>query len=356
MCGTTIKTDDRGFKRQRIEEAFLLCQPKAARLDFPGDASRSMELSHHAIISESLTKRFGDRVAVRDLSLRMPSGTVYALLGPNGAGKTTSVRMLAGLTAPTSGRACVAGVEVLQDERTLSALHRRVGVLTETPGMWDRLSTERNLRVYAELYELPDPRASVDYHLRLVGLRERRNDVVGRLSKGMRQRLAIARALLHEPSVLFLDEPTSGLDPESASEVRELIAGLRTQGRTVLLCTHNLDEAEKLSDRILVFKQELLAEGTAGELRRSVFGEEVAVRFQSPDNPQAHANCARSVQGVQEVRAEDDSLILRVTAPEIVLPNLTRALVADGAEVLYIGELPRSLEETYLAILQRSLK
>ncbi len=305
-----------------------------------------------AITTSALTKSFGERIAVRSLSFSVPSGTVYALLGPNGSGKTTSVRMLAGLIAPSGGTASVAGIAIRQDERTLSALHRRVGILTETPGMWERLTAAHNLRVYAELYGLPDARTAVEHHLRLVGLWERRHDAVVRLSKGMRQRLAVARALLHEPQVLFLDEPTSGLDPESATEIRDLIARLRTEGRTVLLCSHNLDEAEKLADCIGVFSQELLAEGTAADLRRHVFGTEVAVRFRAPDTPDLHAARARSVPGVLGTSTEGDSLLLQVREPQGVLPELARTLVAGGADILFIGELQRSLEETYLAILR----
>lgn len=289
---------------------------------------------------------------MRGLTLSVPAGSVYALLGPNGAGKTTSVRMLAGLIAPSSGTASVAGILIRQDEQTLSALHRRVGVLTEAPGMWERLSAAHNLRIYAELYGLRDPRAAVEQHLRLVGLWERREDAVARLSKGMRQRLAVTRALLHEPAVLFLDEPTSGLDPASATEIRDLIARLRTEGRTVLLCTHNLDEAEKLADCIGVFSQELLAEGTSADLRRRVFGTEVAVRFRAPGSADLHAARARTVTGVLSTSTEGGSLRLQVTEPHVVLPELTRTLVAGGADILFIGELQRSLEETYLAILR----
>jgi ABC-2 type transport system ATP-binding protein len=308
---------------------------------------------HAAIEARGLTKRFGDRLAVDELSFDLPEGAVHALLGPNGAGKTTSVRMLAGLVAPTGGWASVAGVEVRQDESALSALHRRIGVLTESPGMWERLSAARNLRIYAELYGVPNPAGAVERYLRMVGLWDRRADPVARLSKGMRQRLAVARALVHEPPVLFLDEPTSGLDPEAAAEVRELVSRLRGEGRAILLCTHNLDEAEKLADRILVFRRRLLAAGTAAELRRATFEPEIAVRFRPPDSLRRHVRCALSVRGVREAREEGRTLLLRVEEPECVLPELARALVADGADVLFLGEEPRSLEETYLAILER---
>ncbi len=307
-----------------------------------------------AIEARGLSKSFGGRKAVVGLDLCIPSGSVYGLLGPNGAGKTTTVRMLAGLIAPTSGAAIVAGLPVLHDERSLSALHRQVGLLTEAPDMWERLSAAYNLKVYARLYSLPDPEGVVERYLRLVGLWERRADAVARLSKGMRQRLAIARALLHEPPVLFLDEPTSGLDPEASVEVRALIEGLRGRGRAILLCTHNLEEAARLSDRVGIFRTSLLAEGTPDDLQRTVFGSEVEVRLRPPDTPSAHLDRLRAVEGVSGARVEGNRLLLNVRSAEDVLPTLVRELVASGAEVLSIGEVSRSLEDVYLAVLARS--
>ncbi len=307
-----------------------------------------------AIEARGLAKSFGGRNAVVALDLCVPYGSVYGLLGPNGAGKTTTVRMLAGLIAPTSGSATVAGLPVLQDERSLSALHRQVGLLTEAPGMWERLSAAYNLKVYARLYGLPNPEGVVERYLRLVGLWERRADAVARLSKGMRQRLAIARALLHEPPVLFLDEPTSGLDPEASVEVCALIEGLRGRGRAILLCTHNLEEAAKLSNRVGIFRNSLMAEGTPDQLRRTVFGFEVEVRLRLPDTPHAHLDRLRAVEGVAGARAEGNRLLLNVRSAEDVLPTLVRELVANRAEVLSVGEASRSLEDVYLAVLDRS--
>lgn len=172
----------------------------------------------------------------------------------------------------------------------------------------------------------------------------------------MRQRLGLARSLLHEPPVLFLDEPTSGLDPEAAAEVRSLIAELRGQGRAILLCTHNLEEAEALSDRLGIFRGRLFAEGTADQLREQAFRPEVLVRFRDPETTPSQLACARRVEGVLGGRVEDYGLVLSVEAPHDVLPSLARALVAGGAELVYLGEHRRSLEEVYLHMLDHNAR
>jgi ABC-2 type transport system ATP-binding protein len=212
-----------------------------------------------------LTKRFGERTAVEGLTLRVEEGEILGLLGPNGAGKTTTIRMLTGIIAPTSGYAVVAG---LRTDREVEELHEHIGLLPEAPGFYERLSARRNLEYFAGFYSNLQVSAQVDKYLKLMGLWERRDGKVGTFSKGMKQRLALARALLHEPKVLFLDEPTAGLDPEAAREVRELILKLREEGRTILLSTHNLVEAEELCDRIAVLRTRMVALDTP-EGRRS---------------------------------------------------------------------------------------
>jgi len=199
-----------------------------------------------------------------------------ALLGPNGAGKTTTARMLSCLIAPTSGRAWVDGRELNEDP---SHIRATVGVLTESPGLYKRLSAWHNLRFFAELYGVRNAEEKIEEYLRFFGLWERRNEPVATYSKGMRQKLALARALLHEPRVLLLDEPTAGLDPESARSVREFISELKGAGRAVLLCTHNLPEAERLCDRIVLLRTRLIAQGTPEELKRRLFGTKMVVEL-----------------------------------------------------------------------------
>src|SRR3990170_8279445 len=195
------------------------------------------------IENQELTRRFEATLAVDRLTLQVHDGEIFGFLGPYGAGKTTTLRMLSALIAPTAGTARVAGYALGEQDQDI---RRRVGILTESPGLYDRLSAAYNLEFFAGLYEVDDIHGQVERYLRLLGLWERRHEAAGTFSKGMRQKLAVARALLHQPRVLFLDEPTSGLDPEAAHLVREFIADLKKEGRTIFLCTHNLDEADRL--------------------------------------------------------------------------------------------------------------
>ena len=297
------------------------------------------------IQTENLTRRFGDVLAVDRLSLSVAPGEIFGFLGPNGAGKTTTIRMLAGLIGPSSGEAHVAGCRLGHDDTNL---RRRIGVLTETPGLYDGLSAEANLTFFAELYAVADPATAVEHYLRWLGLWDRRVEPAGTFSKGMRQKLAIARALLHEPQVLFLDEPTSGLDPEAAHLVRDFIAELRREGRTIFLCTHNLDEADRLCDRIGVFRQRLLAVDSPAALRQQLFGRTVVVHLRGL--APAYAEAARRLAFVRQVREVDSKLLVTLDDPEARNPDLIRGLIAAGADVQFVGELRQSLEDVYLRL------
>jgi ABC-2 type transport system ATP-binding protein len=300
-----------------------------------------------AIKTENLTKRFGDILALDDLTLEIPEGQVFGFLGPNGAGKTTTVRMLTSLVGPSSGGATVNGYTVGKQD---TQIRRSVGILTETPGLYDNLSAEHNLRIFAELYEVQDPKGQVDKNLRMLGLWERRHDEAGTFSKGMKQKLAIARALLHEPHVLFLDEPTSALDPESAHMVREFIADLRRQGRTIVLCTHNLDEADRLCDRIGVIKTRLLVVDTPANLRTQLFGRKVVFHLRALD--QALVSTVRALPFVQDVQGIDNKLLVTLDDPEAHNPDIVRLLTGAGADVQFVGELRHSLEDVYLQLVR----
>jgi ABC-2 type transport system ATP-binding protein len=299
------------------------------------------------IQTENLTKRFGSTLAVEQLNLSIEQGEVFGFLGPNGAGKTTTVRMLASLISPTQGRAVVNGFEVgRQDDQ----IRRSVGVLTETPGLYDNLSAEYNLRIFAELYEVRDPAGQVEKYLRMLGLWERRFEPTATFSKGMKQKLAIARALLHEPKVLFLDEPTAALDPESARLVRDFIAELRREGRTIFLCTHNLDEADRLCDRIAVFKTRLLVVDTPERLRQQMFGRKVVFHLRNLD--EAMVSKVLKLPFVSEARMVDGRLLVTLDDPEKRNPEIVRQLVMDGAEIQFVGELRYSLEDVYLRLVR----
>jgi ABC-2 type transport system ATP-binding protein len=299
------------------------------------------------IETRDLTRRFGDVLAVDRLTLTVHPGEIFGFLGPNGAGKTTTIRMLAALIEPTSGEATVAGFRLGKDDRGLRA---RIGFLTETPGLYDRLSAAANLTYFAHLYDVVDVPERVEHYLRWLGLWDQRYEPAGTLSKGMRQKLAIARALLHDPPIVFLDEPTSALDPEAAHLVRDFIAGLRREGRTIVLCTHNLDEADRLCDRVGVFKQRLLALDAPSTLRSQVFGRTVVFHLKAV-RPE-HASALGRFDFVSAVREVDGRLLANVQDPEGQNPVLVRALVEAGAEVQFVGELRQTLEDVYLRLVK----
>ena len=305
------------------------------------------------IKTQGLTKKFkigkkpeNELVAVNNLSLEVQHGEVFGFLGPNGAGKTTTVRMLTGLIRPTSGGAQVAGFELGKND---TDIRRNVGILTESPGMYERLSAEKNLAIFANLYDVPDVDKAVNKYLSMLGLWERRHDAVGSFSKGMRQKLAVARALLHEPQVLFFDEPTTGLDPEAALVVRDFILEFKKQGRTIFMTTHNLDEAEKLCDRVGIFKQSLLALDSPANLRQKLFGRKVVFHLGGV-NPQWLPSI-NAVDGVSSVEQLENKLVVALASPEKTNPLITRLLVEQGADIQFIGEVRQSLEQVYLEML-----
>jgi len=274
------------------------------------------------VSTERLTRSFGDRVAVHDVSLTVRAGEIVALLGPNGAGKTTTMRMLAGLILPTAGRVSINGIPLT--EATAAQARGAVGLLTEAPGLWERLSVEVNLLTYARLHGVSDPAARVRDALARVDLTDRAEDSAGTLSKGLKQRVAVCRALLHQPPVLLLDEPTSGLDPASARQLRELILKLRDEGRAILVSTHNLGEAEALSDRIAILKTSLLAFDTAASLRSSTGGSRVVVEF-------------------ADGQRQDFPIDSQGDVPEIVA-----RLTGEGRRIVRVTPDQRSLEDVYL--------
>ncbi len=297
------------------------------------------------IKTHRLTKRFGDNTAVDGLTLEIARGEVFGFLGPNGAGKTTTVRMLSCLIGPTAGAALVNGYDIVREPMQVRA---SVGVLTESPGMYNRLSAERNLTIYARLYDVDNPARQVEKYLSMLGLWERRHEPVGAFSKGMKQKLAIARALIHEPQTLFLDEPTAGLDPAAAKMVRDFIEELKTEGRTIFLTTHNLDEAERLCDRIAVMRSRLIAVDTPDALRISLFGQHV--RVQIANLSEVHRAAAAALPMVKEARLQNGALLVSLDHPDRDNPTLIQALVNAGAQIQYVQPSDASLEDVYLQL------
>ena len=294
------------------------------------------------LIADRLTRTFDTRVAVSDLSLSVNAGEIVTLLGPNGAGKTTTMRMLAGLILPTSGRISINHVEVTSS--TADAARRAIGLLTEAPGLWERLTVRLNLLTYARLHGLPNPARHVEEALGLVDLSDRAGDLAGKLSKGLKQRLAIARALIHRPPVVLLDEPTSGLDPASARHIRDLILRLRQEQRAVLVSTHNLVEAEELSDRVAVLKTRLLAIDAPAALRSRIPGARVTIDVEGDA-----AKWTPVVGAMSGAAAEAAGTRLNVTVRDLsVVPDLVSSLVSAGAKIVRVVPDQRTLEEVYL--------
>ncbi len=300
------------------------------------------------IETKNLTRRFGDVTAVDGLTLTIAEGEVFGLLGPNGAGKTTTVRMLAGLIGKTAGEARVADCRVGDpaDGRKLRGL---IGLMPEEPGLYPDLSAARTLDFYGRLYQVPrQTRAErTERLLTLLELWDRRDAQVRTFSKGMKQRLTIARALINDPPVLFLDEPTANLDPEGAKTVRDFLLRLRDDKRTILLNTHQLAEAERVCDRVGILSTRLVAVGAPADLRRAG-GPATTVRLTVVTD--AILDAARRA-GEGEVTVAGNEITIPVEKPERDNPELVKAIVEAGGKVQFVTEVAHTLEEAYLTLL-----
>lgn len=298
------------------------------------------------IETTSLGRSFGDIVAVSGISLSVGEGEVFGFLGPNGAGKTTTVRMLTCLLSPSTGSAQVCGHDITRESEA-TEVRRKVGILTENAGFYDTMTARRNLRFYADLYHI-DRRESdrrINEYLDRFGLGDVGDRVVGGFSRGMRQKLAIIRSMIHEPEVLFLDEPTSGLDPESAWTVRDFILKLKSDGKTIFLCTHNLNEAERLCDKVAIIDKKITYTGTPRKLKDIAYGRKLVVWLEEFDQ-QLYETISRlaSVNGIEKVV---DRLILQVDDPEKHGPDIVNAIVKAGGRIRSVGELGHSMEDVY---------
>ena len=292
------------------------------------------------ILASALTRVFGGRPAVDGVTFEVRAGEILALLGPNGAGKTTTMRMLAGLIAPTKGSVALDGITLTR--ATGSALRARVGFLTESPGLWDRLTVRENLRVYGKVYGLADADARIASALDRLALTGHENARAAELSKGMRQKVAIARALLHDPRILLLDEPTSGLDPAVSRSVRLILEERRAAGCAVLVSTHNLDEAERLADRVAVLQQRLLAIDTPSALRSRLATGRLLVRVAG--DPAAYV----AVLGASRAHVDGAHLVVQLERVAEETPGVVSALVAAGAAIVEVRPEMPALEDVYL--------
>jgi ABC-2 type transport system ATP-binding protein len=303
----------------------------------PRSVSGAIEVSH-------LTKVFGGRTAVSDVSFSVAGGEVFGFLGPNGAGKTTTVRILGTLISPTVGSAIVAGIPVGPD--SVAEIRRRIAVMPESPGLYQRLTLAENLEYFARLYDLPRSREGIKAALAVVALADRAHDLTGSLSKGLRQRVALARSLLNEPAVMFLDEPTSGLDPVAAHEVHGMIAGLRDRGVTVFLTTHRLEEeAERLCDRVAIMSTSLRTIGRPDDLRQELFAASLDVTVAA-----ALAEPGRVFGGLAAVQGWKPAGPPGSGPAGYALIVTDPALAAPGADVLSIAPSRHTLEDVYLEL------
>ena len=300
------------------------------------------------IETHDLSKQFNDFWAVDGVTLSVQPGQILALLGQNGAGKTTTVRMLNSLLMPTRGWARVAGYDVVKDGAKVRA---SVGVLTEQHGLYMRMTGNEYLEFFGQVYRLNSKmrKSRRDYLLDYFGLAIASSRRIGEYSKGMRQKLALARALMHEPPVLLLDEPTSAMDPESARLVRDEIARLRSSQRTIVICTHNLYEAETLADMIaIIYKGRILMIGTLDELKQKVLGiSEYEAQFSSNWNGEK----LNMPSGVTLIEQSASSLRFRVKRPLEANPLLMHELMSKHAPLMAFQEVPRSLEQVYLKVM-----
>ena len=302
------------------------------------------------IDTEGLTKKFGGVTAVDSVTLHVDEGEVFGFLGPNGAGKTTTVRMMACLVSKSSGRATIGDYEIASTADQ-PKIRKMVGLLTENVGLYEELSAYDNLDFYGRFYKLGEQKRKerIEYLLKMLELWEKKDVAAGTFSKGMKQKLAIARALIHDPEVLFLDEPTANLDPEASKTVRDFILELKKEKRTIFLNTHLLDEAERICDRVAILKTRLITIGSPQELRHSLSGRKVKVQLQHMDDAVISSVKKMGYQ-VGEVTA--NSIVINLRDPEEENPAILRSVQSAGGKIVFVTEVGSSLEDVYLKLVK----
>ncbi len=304
------------------------------------------------IDTENLTKKFGDLIAVDNLTLHVNNGEVFGFLGPNGAGKTTTVRMLCCLISKTSGEARIAGYDVADEADSLK-IRRLIGYVPDNVGLYDSLSAYDNLDFYGKLYDCTEEqrKKNIPRLLTMLGLSEKSDVAAGTFSKGMRQKLAIARSLVHDPQILIMDEPTANLDPEASKTVRDFILDLKKEKRTIFLNTHNLDEAQRICDRIAILNTKLMAVGTPQELERSVGGRKTEIQLNQV-NDAIMAAVKRLPLG--DIKVDGNTLIINVTNPEKMNQMIVDVIVRAGGGVQTVTIAGSTLEDAYLRLVKQS--
>jgi len=300
---------------------------------------------------ENLTKKYGNLTAVDNLSLQIEEGEVFGLLGPNGAGKTTTIRVLCCLISKTSGNVMLNNLSI-DDKKNRIEIRKIIGLLPENVGLYESLSAYKNLDFYAKLYQCTESQRKerIEYYLKMFDLWDKKDVAAGTFSKGMKQKLALARVLVHDPKILFLDEPTANLDPEATKMVRDYILELKKEERTIFLNTHMLDEAERICDRVGILKTQLLEIGSPEKLRESLLGKKSVVEVDAITD-----NILKSIKslGFEQISVDNNKMIIGVNDPRKDNPAIIQAIQDAGGLVQSISELLPSLEDIYLKKVRR---
>lgn len=298
---------------------------------------------------ENLTKKFGNIIAVDNISFDVQESRIFGFLGPNGAGKTTTLRMLSTLIQPTSGHIVINNHDCSKDGEYVRSI---IGLLTETPGMYEKISAYENLNYFSGFYGIEEQKrkANIERFLKMFDLWDRKDSLVGTFSKGMKQKLALARALVHEPKILFLDEPTAALDPESAHMVRTFIENLKNERTTVFLCTHNLEEASNLSDIVCIIKSKIIKISTLEELQNNKKAKKIQIVFK--ENAQKYIDLLKAFKEITSLSLKENKAVFVLENPEILNPKIIKFLVDNGSEIVYFNEIKASLEEIYLDLIK----
>jgi ABC-2 type transport system ATP-binding protein len=304
------------------------------------------------IETENLTKKFGDLTAVDSVSFSVKEGEVFGFLGPNGAGKTTTVRMLCCLISKSGGSARVGGYEVGDGEDSLK-IRKMIGLVPDNVGLYDALSAHKNLDIYGRLYGVPEAKRkeNIQRFLTMLDLWEKRDVAAGTYSKGMKQKLAIARCLIHDPQVLFMDEPTANLDPEAAKTVRDFILDLKKEKRTIFLNTHNLDEAQRICDRIAILNTKLMATGTPDELERMIGARKTVIKLERMND--FVVDSVQKKFPAAKISLDGDQMSIDIPDAEMKTPDIVQVVVQAGGRVHFAGVVGSTLEDTYLKLVRR---
>ncbi len=297
-----------------------------------------------------LTRKFGDFTAVDSLTFNLDKGEIFGLLGPNGAGKTTTVRMLCCLISKTSGSARIGDLDTSDSDDAMK-IRKMIGLVPDNVGLYETLSAYANLEFYGRMYEFPEKqlKENIEKYLKMLDLWDKRDSPVGSYSKGMKQKVSLARALVHDPEVLFMDEPTANLDPEAAKTIRDVILDLRKENRTILLNTHNLDEAQRICNRIGVLKTRLIAVDTPENLAKLVSGRKTVILLEATNDRILGAVRALNPRSVE---TEGNKVIVGMADPDSETPAIITAIVSAGGKVRSVSETGASLEDIYLQLVR----